>query len=979
VPADASLAFYENRGQWAAPVRFAAALPGGTLFLEKAGFTYSLLHPDARPRHEQPAAPGPARGHAYTLHFEGAQAGCRPQGEEAVPGRRNYYLGDNPRHWASNVPGFRRVRYDGLYPGTAVVLYENAGHQLEYDIELQPRAKPAAVALRYEGADALTLDREGNLQVKTSVGTVTELAPRAWQTTADGQRQAVACAFELQGQRVRFRLGQYDQQRPLTIDPTVLFNSYSAANTINYGLSASYDAEGNIYSAGTIFLNGTYPTTPGAFTLSSRTMAQDVVVSKFLAQGRGPAALVYSSLIGGANADLPHRVVVNSQHELLIMGTTSSTDFPTTPGAFDNSFNGGSLIRAGVPEYVLGSDLFVLKLGSQGQLLAGTYLGGTANDGVLDRYQPDSSLTHNFGDQLRGDILTDAAGKVYLASYTASADFPVAGGGLPFHGPAGRNRHDALVCCLSADLRQLTWSTLLGGARDDAAYTLGLASDGSIYTAGGTFSADFPGTAGGYKAQPPGLGSNRPDAFVAHLSPTGHLLQSSYLGTAAHDEAYFLDLDSRDNVYLLGQTLGAYPTTPGSYAIPGGSQFIQQLNPTLTAAGLATVFGSGRPGMVDISPTAFGIDDCGRLYVAGWGGGNSLTTSSPVPLAGMATTPDAFRTSTDGQDLYFMRLGPNAAQLEYGSYYGSNAGQLGSGEHADGGASRFDRHGVLYHASCGGCNFSAFPMVPGAGYYLLGTASGFFCNQVTLKVDLSALAAPPIAGPDTVLCGNQLRPFLLRGANPAGGSWSGPGVSPAGVLTPPAAPGIYTLTYTTTGSCTGSATRRVTVLPRPTGEAHSSCQPTATADGRAPLLVHFRNATLGELPVRWDFGDGSFSTEANPDHSYQLAGTYRVSISLTAPLACPLPEPVVLVRVDEPRLPPNIITPNGDGENQYFVQSFTCLPVTLTVYSRWGQQVFRADNYANDWSAAGLSRGLYYVLLRDTAGQQYKGTVEVVY
>ena len=206
-PGAPSLEFIQNKGQWDRRVRYEAALPAGRLFVQAEALTYTFLDPEILRHHHgggagQGNAPGGAAGiaaHAYTVHFEGASARARLTAETPTAGERNYFVGADASRWASHVGAFRRLRYAGLWPGIDLTLYENAGQRLEYDVLLAPRANPARVALRYDGAAGLALDAAGNLVVTTSVGTTTELAPRAWQLDAAGQRQAVACRYVLRG------------------------------------------------------------------------------------------------------------------------------------------------------------------------------------------------------------------------------------------------------------------------------------------------------------------------------------------------------------------------------------------------------------------------------------------------------------------------------------------------------------------------------------------------------------------------------------------------------------------------------------------------------------------------------------------------------------------------------------------------------------------------------------------------------------
>ena len=156
----------------------------------------------------------------------------------------------------------------------------------------------------------------------------------------------------------------------------------------------------------------------------------------------------------------------------------------------------------------------------------------------------------------------------------------------------------------------------MGGAGADAAYSLQLDAAGGLYVSGGTTSTNFPTTAGALNP----MARGGVDGFVARINSTGNAIQhATYLGTGAYDQTYFLQLDGSGAVYVLGQTLGSYPVTSGRYQNAGGKQFIHKLTPDLATTGFSTVFGSGRP-TIDISPTAFLVDQCNRIYVSGWGG-----------------------------------------------------------------------------------------------------------------------------------------------------------------------------------------------------------------------------------------------------------------------------------------------------------------------------------------------------------------------
>lgn len=809
------LEFVENRGQWDARARYVAELPAGRLFVEPGGLTYAFVdaallnhHQAAAPKTGS-AAPAPTdqiRAHALRVRFAGAAAQVALAATEPTSEVRNYFYGNDPAKWAAAVPGFRQLRYAGLWPGIDARLYENRDQKLEYDFELAPGADPARIQLRYEGADGLALQPDGSLQVRTSLGALTELAPQAWQTDARGQRRVVACQYVVRGNAVSFRLGTYDHQRPLTIDPTIVFSTYTGSTADNWGFTATYDAQGNLYSGGIAFGLG-YPTTTGAFQTNFGSLV-DIALIKYNTATTGAAARVWATYIGGTGHEYPHSLVVNSQNELLLLGSTSSGNYPTTATAYDRTFNGGTSITP-IPSNTLGngSDIVVTHLSANGgQLLGSTLLGGSGNDGLLNPAAPDR-LTLNYGDAFRGDILTDAAGNVYIASCTASPDFPVANG---FNGTYKGGATDAVVCKLTPDLSKLVWSSLLGGNGSDGAYSLQLDDAGNIYVAGGTYSTDLPVPATALNARNQG----RQDGFVARISNDGtQLLQATYLGTGSYDQAYILQLDAEGSVYVLGQSLGSYPVTPGHYSNANAHQFIHKLNPALTTTLFSTVIGSGQP-TLDFSPTAFLVDQCNRIYLTGWGGGPNAAYYSNGFVTRLPLTGNALRSTTNGSDFYLMQLSADAMALSYATFFG----EVNGANHVDGGTSRFDPRGIVYQAVCACGDGISFPIPPGAGTYS-PTAGTYNCNNAAFKFNFDTYTVN--AGPDQQVCTSEAA-YPLYGS-PAGGTWTGPGVSgsvASGFVFNAAslALGQYQLTYTVTGqgTCGGTATTRVTTVETPT-------------------------------------------------------------------------------------------------------------------------------------------------------------------
>ena len=932
-PAGATLEFVANQGQWPAPVRYAAELPSGRLFAEADGLTLALLaeggpgqHNHQGPGHGAAAAgQPPVRGHALRLRFAGAgPATIAPETRTAE--HRSYFLGSDPAHWAADVPAYRALRYAGLWPGISARLYENRAQQLEYDFELAPGADAAAIGLRHEGADALALDEAGNLIIQTSVGTVVEHAPQAWQADVAGRRQPVPCRYALAGSTVRFTLGRYDHDRALTIDPVVVFASYTGSAANNWGFTATYDPAGNLYSGGIAFEIG-YPTTPGAFQTTFRALV-NIAIIKFDTHVSGPAARVWATYLGGGSSDFPASLVVNSRGELLVLGTSGSADYPVTSNAAQRRFAGGTAADPfgyGAPyDSPNGSDLVITRLNAIGTGLVGsTYLGGSGNEGLLP-LAPNTSasgaalqLAHNYGDPFRGDILVDAADNVYLASHTTSTNFPMTAGlgGTYRGGPS-----DGVVVKLAPGLDAVRWASYLGGNAADAAYSLQVEpASGDVYVAGGTVSANFPTTAGAYQRTRPG----NVDGFVARIAANGtSLLRASYVGTAAYDQAYFLQLGTDGGVYLLGQTRGDFPVTPGLYATAQGTQFIQKLDANLAQSQLATLFGStaaGSAGLVNLDPTAFLVDRCDRVYVCGWGGqvnGRSAASSTAMwpyldgngTTAGLPVTSNAAQPTTDGSDFYLAQFSAGLTRLDYATFYGDTSPGT-EGEHVDGGTSRFDPRGIVYEAVCSCFSTTGFPIPPGANTYSTTNGSSFAgfganCNNAAFVLDFRPEVAD--AGADQNVCANA-GPQPLAG-NPTGGIWTGPGVSGsqgAGyVFTPSAAlVGVQTLTYTvpSTGLCTTTGTRRITVVAPPTVVFTPLLLRTYCVGAPNPAPVR-----LTATPAGGTFGGPGVSGSAAAGYFFTpnlVAGTYQLTYAVTVGICtvqtsqavtiAPLPNPTL--------------------------------------------------------------------------------------
>lgn len=711
--------FIENKGQLPENVAFKLRVANADLFFEKDGLTFNFYNPELLDQHGHADSESDKTGHAYRMSFMGVNPNVRASSSGTeYPDYQNYITKAKS---VGHVRSYDRIIYSDVYQGIDFEYFGLDG-DLKYDIRIEAGANPASIKLKYDGVDDIRIE-DGRLRVANTFNVVEERIPLAYQLI-DGEKVRVECEYSLHGTIVGFVFPNgYDTGRELVIDPTLIFSSYTGSMANNFGFTATYDHDGALYGGGIAFGLG-YPTVTGSYSEAFGGGFIDMAISKFVPDG---SSLEYSTYIGGGSADVPHSMIINSQGQLVILGSTSSLDFPTSVGAFDGTFNGGTAVNyaSNGTNFENGSDMVVVVLSADGSSLVGsTYFGGFLNDGLNE----DAALKYNYGDIFRGEVIVDPDDNIYVTSSTRSANLPVTTGALD---QTLGGTQDGCLAKFNSDVSVLDWATYLGGSNSDAGYSLKLNSSGDVYVTGGTSSQNLNIIGSSLHTSYQG---GQADGFLFRISNDGTtIINSTYIGTSVYDQSYFVEVDDDDDVYLYGQSVGNYPVTNGTYFNLNGRQFIQKLSPDLTTSIYSTVFGSGSAG-VNISPTAFLIDICERVFVSGWGGGtNNSSNPATGNTNGLAVTSDGEQLTTDGSDFYFMVLEADATALLYGSYFGGNGIQ----EHVDGGTSRFNDNGVIHQAVCAGCGgSSAFPTTPG----VVSQTNGSSCNLGVIKLDLEITA-----------------------------------------------------------------------------------------------------------------------------------------------------------------------------------------------------------------------------------------------
>jgi gliding motility-associated-like protein len=856
------LNYIENKGQWPENVTHMAKIGGGTVWLEKDKLAFNFVNQiDMALYHEAHHGHGPypenIRNHSYYLSFIQSNPSVKITASKKSSSYHNYFLGSDPSKWASNVGLFNEVNYTELFPGINLRLHSENPY-MKYDYIVNAGADVSLIKWKYEGTTPEL--KNGKIILNTTAGEVIEEQPIAWQII-NGIKTQIECNYKLVGDVLQFDFPNgYESGYELIIDPTLIFSSYSGSTADNWGYSATYDDFGNLYSGSICFGNG-YPIIAGAFQTNFAGGTVDASITKFNPTGTN---LIYSTYLGGNSSDAPHSLIVDANNNLYVYGTTGSSNFPTLSGCYDVSYNNGTGTNPNGLNYN-GSDIFITCFNSTGTALLGsTYVGGSQNDGLND-----GDLFLNYGDYSRGEIILANNGDVLVGSTTFSANFPTTAGS---HSQINAGGQEAVAFRLDASLDNLIWSTYLGGSGTDASYAVKESSNGIVYITGGTTSGDFPITSGSLQTT---FNGGLVDGFVSSFNgTTGAQLNSTYLGTSSYDQCFLIEIDNNNDVYVMGQTKGTWPVSPGVYSNNNGRQFIHKLNPALNTTEFSTRFGSGGT-EINISPTAFLVDNCYNIYVSGWGG----TLNSEGDVSGMPVTGDAIDATTNGNDFYFIVLERDAASLLYGSFLGGN-----DREHVDGGTSRFDKNGVVYQAVCAGCGGN-YPTTPGVWSPNNGSSN---CNIGVFKMefDYQGIVADASAAPNIIACDPPYDVNFTGSTDAVSHYWDFGDGSPTSTQLNPSHTytglGNFTVMYIATdpSTCNVSDTVYLSVqILQP--EVFSADLDVAPYD---PCLSGTYDVNLaftgsGADSLIWNMGDGTIYNDSLVAHTYTGQGTYIISMT----------------------------------------------------------------------------------------------------
>ena len=572
-PAGTTVPYFEqNRGQTDPEVEYFIRNGSCPTWFKQGGSMICLL-----------SGQDPERSSIVRMELPGSDPLRHGHGKVPARSISNYFIGNEPDQWISDIPHYKEIAYKGIYPGIDLVYYFNEG-KVEFDFRIAPNTPPKVIRMSFNGADRCEIDPNGNLSITSGDGELILEKPRAWQELDSGREPVRVRYAMLEETEIGFELGTYHDDHTLVIDPKVVYATYLGGSHYDRGSGIAVDAAGCAYVTGT--------TTSADFPLSnafqphrgigSSGSGNDVFVAKFSADG---SQLIYATYFGGWGEDVPHAIAVDSEGNASITGRTASSDRSSTPEAdglplknpYQNEIGGTANMW----------DAFITVFGPQGdELLYSTFLGGKQDDEAMD-------------------IVVDSSGALYVTGTTFSSDFPTRN---PFQANWASYYFDAFATKLdpfSSGEQSLIYSTYIGGDLDDYGAAIAVDPEGYAYITGEATSTDFPTTENPIQ----GAKSGSTDAFLIKLSPDGaSAIFSTYLGGDGGDEGYDIVTDREGNPYLYGFIGQPFPVDQEPFGYTG--RMLGKLYPDGSGFQYATY--------VPAYGWSMAVDDFGQVHIGGY-------------------------------------------------------------------------------------------------------------------------------------------------------------------------------------------------------------------------------------------------------------------------------------------------------------------------------------------------------------------------
>lgn len=611
--------FETNLGQWPEAVLFHSRSGSVHAWLDAEGCTLALLE-----RVESNSADADERAWCLRMEWESAPLRIAPRAPQESSTSR--FSGGSYAGWRRADLRHGAVALEELAPGVNLVA-RAGGERLEFDLEVASGSAPEAVVMRWSGHCGLRLDASGDLHVATGLGELT--LPRPIALEFDGARaEWLMCEYQLlDDERFCIRAERRTPHSALWIDPALHWGTYLGGQSQQSISSLEVLPSGAVVVAG-VTESIDYPTVPGAFQ-PFYSGGIDAFVSVLAADG---TSLLHSTLLCGAADDRIVGLAVAPGGGIVVAGDTTSVDFPTTPGAFDRTFEGSS-------------DAFVARLSSDLSTLDwSTLIGGSLRDGA-------------------GGMALRPNGAAVLVGSTRGAGFPVTSGAHDVSYNGGQFAGDAFALEVASNGASVVWGTYLGGPSEELAERVTLDSNGSVTLSGMAYGAGFPTTVGAFDRNFDGF----EEPFVVRLNAQGSALQfSTFFGGAGEDTVLALLVRSDGATVLGGRTTdSSWPLTALAHDrdFKGATEgFLALLAPAGDALWHSSFVGGGE----DDAVTALHVVDASEHVVVG-----AQTLSGDLP-----TTPGAYDRNFDASlsgseiDTYLLRMKPDLSVFDYATYFG---------------------------------------------------------------------------------------------------------------------------------------------------------------------------------------------------------------------------------------------------------------------------------------------------------------------
>ncbi|MBI3818775.1 MAG: SBBP repeat-containing protein [Planctomycetes bacterium] len=618
----------ENCGQWGRETRFAAAVGHTKVNFANGGIAFTASNDKTNDSEVEPNCS------TIFLAFEGANGNVEIMGTGESKTQNNFFRGPTESGWHPGIPSFDSIRYKHLYNGVDLLIHSRNGF-LEYDLELAPGADVTDVIIACHGAESLQVDESGDLVIQTGAGPMKQLRPNTYEVDGNGNRRPVICTFNvLRDNRFSFTLCERHFENQIIIDPGIIYSTYLEGSSWDDGAgSVTTDSALNCYVAG---VTGAFdfPTTVGP----SFQGVHDIFVTKLSPDG---TSLVYSTFVGGGNDEWTAGISIDGTGNAIICGTTRSFDYPTTPGAFDTTYNGGPPSNY--------QDVVVSKLNATGtSLIYSTFLGGSFVDSAFGKC-----------------VASNVVGEAHITGTTSSTNFPTTPGAAD---TILNVVSSAFVTKFNASGSALAYSTFWGGNGGDQGRAIALDESGSAYVLGVAGSSGFPTTPGAWIPNYKGAG----DAFVAKFNSTGGIVYSTIVGGIAKEDPNGIAVNKAGIAVVAGYTESAdFPTTHGTFQPTkkfGADGFVTVINVDGTKPIYSTYLGGNN--------VTYGIgahiSDENQVTITGYTG----ATDFPITPGAWSSTINNIPGYTD---VIITKFNSKGNKLVYSTYFGGNGPDYGVG------------------------------------------------------------------------------------------------------------------------------------------------------------------------------------------------------------------------------------------------------------------------------------------------------------